>query len=175
MEQSLTLKKLQERFPDKLIDQGSKWSEDFAVIQKESLLSVCRFLRDDQDLQYNVLTDVTAVDYLPMKKEPRFEVVYHLHSLPKKHRIRLKVPVGEEDCAVDSLVPLWKAANWLEREVWDMFGVQFKGHPDLRRILMYPEFKGHPLRKDYPLTQRQPLVELRRPESYIPLDRVARK
>jgi NADH-quinone oxidoreductase subunit C len=88
----------------------------------------------------------------------RFVVVYHFFSLPLKHRLRLEVPLDEADAEVDSLAPLWAAANWLEREAWDMFGVRFRGHPDLRRLLMYQEFKGHPLRKDYPVNKRQPLI-----------------
>lgn len=88
----------------------------------------------------------------------RFVVVYHLYSLPLKHRLRLEVPVEEEDAEVDSLTSLWGAANWLEREVWDMFGIRFRAHPNLRRILMYEEFAGHPLRKDYPVNKRQPLI-----------------
>lgn len=88
----------------------------------------------------------------------RFAVVYHLYSLQHKHRLRLLVPVEEADAQVDSLTTLWAGANWLEREVWDMFGIQFPGHPDLRRILMYEEFTGHPLRKDYPVNKRQPLI-----------------
>ncbi len=90
--------------------------------------------------------------------EARFAVVYHFYSTAQKHRLRLVVPVEEADAEVDSLTSLWPAANWLEREVWDMFGISFKGHPDLRRILMYPEFEGHPLRKDYPVNKRQPLI-----------------
>jgi len=88
----------------------------------------------------------------------RFVVVYHFFSLPHKHRLRLQVPVDEAEADVDSLTPLWASANWLEREAWDMFGVTFRGHPDLRRLLMYKEFKGHPLRKDYPVNKRQPLI-----------------
>jgi NADH-quinone oxidoreductase subunit C len=88
----------------------------------------------------------------------RFEVVYHFFSLPLRHRVRLKVPVEEADPEVDSLTPLWAAANWFEREVWDMFGIRFKGHPSLKRILMYEEFVGHPLRRDYPVNKRQPLI-----------------
>jgi NADH-quinone oxidoreductase subunit C len=100
--------------------------------------------------------DVTAVDH--WKRKPRFEVVYHFFSLEKKLRLRVKVPVGEPDPEVDSLCSLWPSANWYEREVYDMFGIQFAGHPDLRRILMYPEFEGFPLRKDYPIDKRQPLI-----------------
>jgi NADH-quinone oxidoreductase subunit C len=88
----------------------------------------------------------------------RFAVIYHFFSLTHKHRLRLVVPVEEAAAEVDSLTPLWPAANWLEREVWDMFGIRFRGHPDLRRILMYESFEGHPLRKDYPVKKRQPLI-----------------
>jgi NADH-quinone oxidoreductase subunit C len=88
----------------------------------------------------------------------RFVVVYHFFSLPLKHRLRLEVPLDEADAEVDSLTSLWACANWLEREVWDMFGIRFRGHPSLTRILMYEEFVGHPLRKDYPVNQRQPLI-----------------
>jgi NADH-quinone oxidoreductase subunit C len=88
----------------------------------------------------------------------RFAVVYHFFSLPLKHRVRVVVPVEESDPEVDSLTPLWGSANWLEREVWDMFGIRFRGHPNLKRILMYEEFEGHALRKDYPVKKRQPLI-----------------
>ena len=88
----------------------------------------------------------------------RFAVVYHFYSLKHKHRLRLVVPVDEAEAELDSLTSLWAGADWLEREVWDMFGIRFRGHPDLKRILMYEEFEGHPLRKDYPVNKRQPLI-----------------
>lgn len=88
----------------------------------------------------------------------RFEVVYHFVSLPLKHRLRVKVPVEESKPEIDSISALWGGANWFEREIWDMFGIRFTGHPNLKRILMYAQFEGHPLRKDYPVTQRQPLI-----------------
>ena len=90
--------------------------------------------------------------------EARFAVVYHLYSLKHKHRLRLVVPVEEAEPELDSLTALWASADWFEREVWDMFGIRFRGHPDLKRILMYEEFQGHPLRKDYPVNKRQPLI-----------------
>lgn len=129
-----------------------------------------RLLKEDPEFDFNVLMDLTAVDYLtwgeagptrPDVKEgkgPRFEVVYHLYSLRKNHRIRVKVPVEESDPVVPSLTPVWPAADWYEREVWDMFGIRFEGHPNLKRILMYEEFTGHPLCKDYPVNKRQPLI-----------------
>jgi NADH-quinone oxidoreductase subunit C len=90
--------------------------------------------------------------------QSRFAVVYHFYSITHKHRLRLLVPLSETDAEVDSLTHLWAGANWLEREVWDMFGIRFRGHPDLKRILMYAGFEGHPLRKDYPVNKRQPLI-----------------
>ena len=103
--------------------------------------------------------DIPATDPWPGPPESaRFVVVYHFFSLPLKHRLRLEVPLEEDDPEVDSLTPLWAGADWLEREVWDMFGIRFRGHPNLKRILMYDEFVGHPLRKDYPVNRRQPLI-----------------
>ncbi len=123
-------------------------------------------LKLDPELAFNFLIDLTAVDYLG--REPRFEIVYHLASIdasPREdrtsvihHRLRVKVGVPEAPCEADSLCSLWEAANWLEREVFDLYGISFRGHPDLRRILLYDEFKGHPLRKDYPKERRQPLI-----------------
>ncbi len=158
MEESLTLKKLKERFPASILDTHSYRGDDTAVVKRVDVLDVCRFLKESPDLSYNFLIDLTAVDYLHMGKEPRFEVVYHLYSLKYNYRVRIKSPVPEADPTIDSLTPLWAVANWLERECWDMFGIRFNGHPDLRRILLYEQFEGHPLRKDYPLTKRQPLV-----------------
>lgn len=124
-------------------------------------LEALRVLRDDPELAFDVLADLTAVDYLG--REPRFEVVYQLNSLARRHRVRVKVGVPGDDPTIASAAPLWNAALWAEREVWDLFGIRFAGHPDLRRILMYPEFEGHPLRKDYPVNKRQPLVPERDP------------
>jgi NADH-quinone oxidoreductase subunit C len=102
------------------------------------------------------MMDITAVDYFG--QTPRFEVVYHLYSLAFNRRIRIKARVAESDCSMDSVVPLWPSANWFEREVYDMYGITFTNHPELRRILLYEEFQGHPLRKDYPIKKRQPLI-----------------
>ena len=88
----------------------------------------------------------------------RFDVVYHLYSSTHNHRLRLRVPVTVDDPVVDSVTEIWRAANWYEREVWDMFGIRFRGHPDLRRILLYESFHGHPLRKDYRINKRQPII-----------------
>jgi NADH-quinone oxidoreductase subunit C len=132
-----------------------------AVLAREVLLDALAFCRDDPALGFDMLIDVTAVDGLTFpgrEDDPRFEVVYHLYSIGHNHRLRLKTRVEESDAWVPTACGLWPIANWLEREVWDMFGVRFEGHPDLRRLLLYEEFVGHPLRKDYPMNRRQPLI-----------------
>ena len=156
MDASVTLKKLTERFPDSIIETHSHRGNDTVVVKKEDILDICTYLRDDEALLYNFMMDLTAVDYLG--KEPRFEVVYHLYSLKFNKRVRIKARVSESDCSIDSVVPVWIGADWFEREVFDLYGITFKGHPELRRILLYEGFQGHPLRKDYPIKQRQPLI-----------------
>lgn len=157
-DESLTLKKLKERFPAAVLEASSIRGEDVAALDKGSIVEVARFLKEDAELQYNFLMDLTAIDYQAMGREPRFDVVYHFYSLKYNRRVRIKAPVGEPDPEIDSLTDLWRGANWFEREVWDMFGIKFRGHPNLQRILLYPEFQGHPLRKDYPIRKRQPLI-----------------
>lgn len=130
-------------------------------VPRERILDALRRLRDDPDLSFDLLSDLTCVDYLG--RTPRFEVVYQLNSLVWFHRLRVKVPVPEEDPTLPSATGLWRAADWAEREVYDLFGIVFTGHPDLRRLLLYPEFEGHPLRKDYPVDRRHPLVPERDP------------
>jgi len=131
------------------------------VIERRALTELLAVCRSRGALAFDVLMDLTAVDCskFPGREDgPRFEVVYHLYSLTHNHRLRVKVRVDEDDAVVPTAVPLWPIANWLEREVWDMFGIRFDGHPDLKRLLLYEEFVGHPLRKDYPINRRQPLI-----------------
>lgn len=111
----------------------------------ERIASVCRFLKENQ--QYARLSDITAVDRL--SEEPRYEVVYHLHSLERNERLRLKCRLPREAPEIDSVISVWRSANWFEREVFDLFGIGFRNHPDLRRLLMPEDWEGHPLRKDY--------------------------
>jgi NADH-quinone oxidoreductase subunit C len=119
-------------------------------ILREQIVAVCRLLHDDPVLDFDHITDVTAVDF--PNERLRFEVVYHFYSIEKKHRIRVKVRVPEEDCHIDSICHIWRGANFLEREVYDMMGITFNNHPDLRRILMTEEYEeGYPLRKDFPV------------------------
>jgi NADH-quinone oxidoreductase subunit C len=131
------------------------------VVRAGALREVMQFLRDDPALRFDMLVDATAIDYRP--REGRFHVVYLLASVSRNARLTVKVKLPGDDPKVPSLAALWHNANWAEREIYDMFGVVFEGHPDPRRILMYPEFVGYPLRKDYPVDKRQPLVEERDP------------
>jgi NADH-quinone oxidoreductase subunit C len=152
---------LQQRFGPAIVETHDQHGDHTVVVSREALVAVLRYGHDTAALAFDMLTDLTAVDYLkfPGREDgPRFEVVYHLYSLRHNHRLRVKVRLEEDDAVVPTAVPLWPIANWLEREVWDMFGVRFDGHPDLRRLLLYEEFVGHPLRKDYPIGRRQPLI-----------------
>lgn len=159
--ESVVLTRLRQQFPERILETHSHRGDDTAVILREAALEVFRFLKEDAALSFEMLMDLTAVDYLKMKRSPRFEVVYHLYSLTHNHRVRIKIRVPEDNPEVDSLVEYWSIANWFEREAWDMFGIRFNGHPDPRRLLMYDDFRGHPLRKDYPKNRRQPLVAAR--------------
>jgi NADH-quinone oxidoreductase subunit C len=151
---------LLERFP-KIVSGPSEGpgGDDCAFVKKEHIAEVCAFLKDDPNLQFNAAPYITAVDYLG--QEPRFEVVYNLLSTRTNRRVRLRVKVPEGDPVLPSVTPVWRGANWFERYCWDMYGLHFTGHPDPRRLFMYEEFVGHPLRKDYPLRGRQPLTEER--------------
>lgn len=133
------------------------------TVPPENVAEVLKTCKESPALAFDMLVDVTAVDWLD-SRACRFEVVYQLLSVRKNHRITIKVPVSEDRPEVASATSLWSGANFLEREVWDMFGIRFAGHPDLRRILMYDEFIGHPLRKDYPVQGKQPRIQLRAPE-----------
>jgi NADH-quinone oxidoreductase subunit C len=153
----MLFEKLKEKFGDAIIESGSALGEDSIVIARDKAQEIFRTLHDDGELAFEFLIDVTAVDWL--ERKPRFEVVYQIKSMSKNHRLRVKIRVGAGDDAwVPTAYPIWKSADWLERECFDMFGVEFRGHPDLRRILLYDAFVGHPLRKDYPFQKRQPLV-----------------
>ena len=155
------LRRLRDRFGAAIVETHEFRGDTTAVVDRTALVDALRFCRDEPALGFDMLTDLTAADYLkfPGREDgPRFEVVYQLYSLAHNHRLRLKVRVDEDDAVVPTAVPLWPIANWLEREVWDMFGVRFAGHPDPRRLLMYEQFVGHALRKDYPINRRQPLI-----------------
>jgi NADH-quinone oxidoreductase subunit C len=153
----MLIDKLKEKFGTGVVETSSALGEDSIVIARDKAPEIFRTLHDDGEFAFEFLIDVTAVDWL--ERRPRFEVVYQLKSMSRNLRLRVKIQVGAGDDAwVPSAYPVWKSADWLERECFDMFGIQFRGHPDLRRILLYDTFVGHPLRKDYPFQKRQPIV-----------------
>ena len=158
----LVLERLRERFGTAILETHSNFGDDTAVVDPGMWKTVGQFLRDEVALAFDLPVDLCGVDY--PGRVPRMEVVLHLYSISKGHRMRLKTRVGDEEMAgaeLDSLVSIWAGLDWLEREVFDMSGVRFRGHPDLRRILMYPEFEGHPLQRTYPAQKTQPLVAYR--------------
>jgi NADH-quinone oxidoreductase subunit C len=139
---------VQDRFPDAVTGVNEAFGELTISLRKDRLVPVCRTLRDDPAWRFNFLSDVLSLDF--PDDEERFEVVYHLYSIEKRHRVRLKARVSEDDCRIESVTPLWPGANFMEREVYDLMGIEFLNHPDHRRILLTDDFDGHPLRKDYP-------------------------
>ena len=169
------LDKLKARFGAAILETHADFGDETAVVDPAQWRAIGKFLREEPSLDFDLPVDLCGVDY--PAREPRMEVVLHLYSTSRKHRVRLKTRVGDEDmdgAELDSLVAIWPGLNWLERETFDMSGVRFKGHPDLRRILMYPEFEGHPLQKSYPAQRTQPLVAYRtEEEAGLPLDKLA--
>lgn len=150
MEPVQIAQRLKEQFPEEVLSVGEFRGQVSVEIKKDKLLDITRYLHEEPDLLFDHLKDLCGVDYLG-KKESRFEVVYHLYSIKHRHLIRLKAHVSEDDCRIASVTPVWAGANWHERECYDMFGVVFEGHPDLRRVLLPEDWEGHPLRKDYPV------------------------
>jgi NADH-quinone oxidoreductase subunit C len=179
----LALDRLRERFGSAVIETHSAFGDDTAVVDPRSWREVCLFLRDDPELDFNLPVDLCGVDYPSSLAAEgrrngggRMEVVLHLYSIARGHRVRLKTCVGDElmeGAEIDSATCVWPGLEWLEREVFDMSGVHFRGHPDLRRILMYPEFEGHPLQKTYPAAKTQPLIAYRTEASAgVPVDKL---
>lgn len=144
------LDKLTEKFGGAVVETSSFRGDESCVVKRESLIGVCKYLRDE--LGFDMMTDLCGADY-PGRKE-RFEVVYHLYSVDTAKRLRVKVRISENDAVVPTVSNIWKAANWFEREAYDLFGINFEGHPNLKRILCHHEFEGHALRKDYPKNRR---------------------
>jgi NADH-quinone oxidoreductase subunit C len=161
------------KFPAAVARTESSFGDEIAWIKRDHLVEVARWLRDDPAMSFDAPVFCTCIDRLdwrpvgapasehwpgPNEDRPRFEVCYQLRSVKHRHRIRLKIAVPEHDARLPSLSALYPAFDWQERETFDMYGIRFDGHADLRRIYLYDEFVGHPLRKDYPKEKRQPLV-----------------
>jgi len=148
---------LKNEFPQDILNIKEYRGETTLLVSKEQIFKICAYLKDE--LNFTFLADLTAVDYLEVKS-PRYEVVYHIHRFgpecEENIRIRVKAELSEDDIKIDSVTPIWSGADWLEREVYDMFGIVFTGHPDLRRILMPEDYGPFPLRKDFDVRNREP-------------------
>jgi NADH/F420H2 dehydrogenase subunit C len=170
MQQADITARIQARFGDRIVASSEFRGQAALTIRPADLIEVATFLRDEPELDFTMLMDLGGVDYLDYgdDREWRYEVAYQFYSISKNHRFRIKVAVEDESVQVPTLHSLWRNANWMEREVYDQFGVVFSGHKNLRRILNHEDFVGHPLRKDYPINRRQ---RLSRPiEHLIPDD-----
>lgn len=141
---------IKERFVSEVLDIKDFRDQVSVIVKKGRIKEIMKYLHSTPELYFDFLSDLCGVDYLGIK-EPRFEVVYHLYSIKHRHMIRIKAEVPADECSIDSVTDIWAGADWHERECFDMYGIVFNGHPDLRRILMPDDWKGHPLRKDYPL------------------------
>jgi NADH-quinone oxidoreductase subunit C len=150
---SAELRVVQEAFPGAVVSTRLFRDEKTIIVKKQDIVGICLLLRDHPETSFNYLSDITCVDRLKFMAddEPRFEIVYNLYSLATFQRLRIKAQVDEDDQSIDTVESVWPNANWVEREVYDMFGVKFNNHSDLRRILMADDWIGHPLRKDYPI------------------------
>ena len=147
--QELIVDKLQKKFPESFISSDVYMGDLSVQIDKKDIVKVCSFLKEDSELEFFFCEDVTAIDW--SKRKNRFTIVYHIFSFKHNFRLRIKADVDESDCAIDTVSSVWKTANWEEREVYDMFGISFNNHPDLRRMYMPEDFEHHPLKKDFPL------------------------
>ena len=162
MENPPYLDRLKEKFSVSLEDTSISDDMLSVAVKRDACNALLQFLKDDEDALFDHFMDLTAVDYLG--REPRFEVVIHLISIPRFQRIRIKVKIDEDNPVMPSITSVYPAADWFERECFDLYGIKFEGHPNLTRILLYEGFEGYPLRKDYPLKKRQPRLDLRKPE-----------
>jgi len=147
-EVNLTVKKLKEKFTNSVLEVTTFRNEVTVTVSKGEIFDIRKFLHSDPDLQYRLLTDLCGLDFFP--QAPRFGIVYLLYSLKSNQRLRVKTRVGEKE-SIPSVESIWKVANWYEREVYDLLGITFDNHPDLRRIMLWDGYEGHPLRKDFPV------------------------
>lgn len=161
------LEKIKNKFPEDVIKAEVVKGDSQIVVRRQKYFDIIKFLKEDSEYKMNHFIDLTCVDWLGQKE--RFEIVVHLRSQLLNHRIRIKTRLEEKKPTVSSLTPLYKGANWFEREAWDLYGIKFEGHPDLRRILLFEGFEGHPLRKDYPKTKMQSPIPLREDAPTQPL------
>ncbi len=172
LSQEAIIEAVKSQFEGKIIAEGGHNGQSYIVIDRDDLIEISKYLKETPELKFDMLSDVTAVDHLLMEVDEipeRYAVVYQLTSFELGHRFRVKVPVPEEDTVVPSLYEVWRAASWGERETHDMYGIEFDGNPDLRRLLMPSDYDGFPLRKDYPLRgrgERDDFQQIRRGEDF---------
>jgi NADH:ubiquinone oxidoreductase subunit C len=159
MEQAAIAEKLQAHLGERVLTSGAHRGQHWITVGPESLRGALSFMASDAEIAVDMLTDIGGVDYLGYgdDREWRFEIAYQVHSLALNHRFRVKVAVADETTEVPSVWDMYGVANWMEREVYDLLGIRFEGHPNLRRILCHEDFQGHALRKDYPINKRQQL------------------
>lgn len=150
MEPLAVSEKIKEQFPDEVLGIREFRGQCTVTVKKDRIVEICRYLHDEPSLYFDFPADLCGLDFLG-KKENRFAVVYNLYSIKHRHRIMLMAEIPESDPVIDTVLPVWAGVNWHERECFDLFGIVFKGHPDLRRILLPEDWEGYPLRKDYPL------------------------
>ncbi|MFC1563808.1 NADH-quinone oxidoreductase subunit C [candidate division KSB1 bacterium] len=143
--------KIEKEFPDSFLRIEEFRDEMTLVVRKNDILDIMKYLKESRETAFDFLVDVAGVDYLKYKGDERFAVVYHLYSYTYMTRLRIRAWVPEDDLNISSMMSLWKTADWQEREIFEMFGINFEGHPDLRKLLLPDDFNGFPLRKDYPL------------------------
>lgn len=156
---SILSDRIKAKFPNLVTEAFLNKGDSVIRAKKEGVRALCDQLKKDADFAFDMLIDLFAVDYLHWEeKAKRFELTYNLFSTTKNHRVFVKVEIDENEPEVDTVTPVWRSADWFERETWDMFGIRFKGHPNLKRILMYEQFVGHALRKDYTYNRRQPII-----------------
>ncbi len=151
----MILEKLEGKFAGELLEGSSEKGMTVVICRKDRCHDLLHYLRDDPEMGFTMLMDLCGVDYLKTGATPRFEVVLHLYALAHNRHLRLRIPLPEADLALPTVTDLWPAADWFERETYDLFGIRFNGHPNLRRLFLPDGFEGHPLRKDYPIDRRQ--------------------
>ncbi|MEW6014360.1 MAG: NADH-quinone oxidoreductase subunit C [Candidatus Zixiibacteriota bacterium] len=149
---------LKKNFEEAIVREDNFRNQQSFYIKRDYLYDICRALKAEPELEFVILSDICSLDWLGdvEEKEGRFEVIYNLYSLKSKYRLLLKVRLAESDPTIDTVTTIWQGANWMEREVFDLMGITFVGHPDLRKIVTPDELEGYPLRKDYPLTYEMP-------------------
>lgn len=148
---------INQNYPHTIIKSHAEYGDETVFVDKKDIFEFLKFLKTNSKYPFDLMLDICGVDYFG--ENPRFEVVYHLYSMKTKARLRIRVKLAENDLNIPSAISIWEASDWFEREAYEMFGIVFQGHPNLKRLLTWEAFEGYPLRKDYPIDKRQPIPE----------------